>query len=186
MAYLAGHFTDSPVFIYDEENNLIAKSTVTGYNRDEMYIEVAKGSVNIKLKTRLHLLIIHKNGASELSGYLKSARQGLYEISIYGEQQREGRASDRRTLKASAKVTDMVSDKAREGLADPLQITIENISGSGILVKSSDARFELGSFLQIEFSIGGKDVILYGEIVREKVVDDDNLEYGCQLIFLDK
>jgi len=185
MAYLASHFTDSPVFIYDEKNNLIAKTTVSGYDRDEMYIEVAKGLGNIRLKTRLHLLIIHSGGVSELSGFLKSTRQGLHEISIYGEQQREGRASERRLLKSSAQITDMVTDTSRDGLLSPFPVMIENISATGVLLESVNVRFEMGAFLQIEFSIGGKDVVLYGEIVREHIIDGGVFEYGCKLHFLD-
>ena len=185
MAYLASHFLDSPVFIYDANNDLIAKTTVTGYNRDEMYIEVPRGAVDIKLKARLHLLIIHSAGVSELSGILRSVHHGLYEISFYGEQQREGRASNRRALDYTAVISDLQADSASGELQAPIPIMIRNISATGVLVRIENTRLEMGTILQIELSIGGKEAILFGEVIRERIIDDNTFEYGCQLHFLE-
>ena len=185
MAYLASHFMDSPIFIYDEMNNLITKTTVTGYDRDEMYIEVPKGTADIKLKARLHLLIIHSTGVSELSGFLRSMRQGIYEISFYGEQQREGRTSNRRTIDAFAVISDMQTDSSTAGLQEPIHILIQNISGTGVLVRIENKRLEIGTILQIELNIGGKEVILFAEVIRERDIDGNTIQYGCQLHFLD-
>jgi len=185
MASLASSFTDAVVFIYDKNNNLITKTIITRHNRNEMYIEVAKGLENVKLKTRLQLLIIHSGGASELNGTLRSIRQGLFEISIFGERQRDVRTSVRRTLNASAAISDMVTDSESEKPPAPIQIVIENLSATGILIKTRTMRMEIGTFLQIEFKLHGKDVILFSEVVREQVHDGDVYKYGCKLHFLD-
>jgi len=185
MASLASNFTHAPVFIYDTSNNLLAKTIITGHNRDEMYIEVAKGLENVKLKTRLQLVIIHSGGASELNGSLKSVRQGLYEISIYGERQRDVRTSKRRTLNASAVISDMVTDSETEKLAEPIKIIIENLSTTGILLGTRSVRFQIGTFLQIEFELYEKDVVLFGEVLREQAFDSGVYKYGCKLYFVD-
>ena len=185
MANLANNFMDAPIFIYDKNNNLITKTVVTGYNRDEMYIEVAKGLENIKPKTRFQLLIIHSGGASELNGSLKSVRQGIFEISIYGERQRDVRASVRRTINASAVVSDMAKDYRSERLHEPIEILIENLSTTGLLISTKANRFEIGTFMQIDFKLHGKDVVLFCEAVREQVLAGDVFKFGCKLVFLD-
>ena len=185
MGNLASQFTDALVFIYDKNNNLITKTRITGHNRGEMYIEVEKGLENIRLKTRLQLLIIHPNGVSELSGFLKSVRQGVFEISVFGERQRDVRTSVRHTLNASAIISDMVRESEPEKLAEPKQIVIENLSTTGILLRTKTLHIEKGTYLQIEFKLHGKDVILFSEVVREQVIDDDTCKYGCKLHFLD-
>ena len=185
MAYLAGNFAGAVVFIYDNKNNLVTKTTITDYNRDEMYIEVASGLEEVRLRSRLHLLILNSGGATELSGFLKSVRQGIYEISIFGERQREVRASVRRTLNASAIISDMVTDSPEGGLAEPLPVTIENMSTSGVLVETQEMRFEKGSMLQIEFKAGGRTAIIFAEVVREQKQGDGAYKYGCKLNFLD-
>jgi len=185
MANLASNFIDAVVFIYDKDDNLITKTIITGHNRNEMYIEVARGLENVKLKTRLQLLIIHSGGASEVSGSLKSVRQGLYEISIFGERHRDVRESARRTINASAVISDMVKDSESEKLTAPIPIVIENLSTTGILLRVRDVRLEMGAFLQIEFKLHGKDVILFGEVLREQRYDGVTCKYGCKLYFPD-
>ena len=183
MANLARNFTDAIVFIYDTDNNLITKTVITAHNRGEMYIEVAKGLENIKPKTRLQLMIIHSGGASELNGSLKSIRQGIFEISIYGERQRDVRTSIRHTINASAVISDLVTDSDSEPLQEPIQVMIENLSNTGMLIQSPDERFETGTLLQIEFNINGKNVMLYGEVVRLQTQLNDETKYGCKLYF---
>jgi len=185
MAYMTSQFSDAPVFIYDSKNNLITRTTVTGYNRDEMYIEVSAGLENVKLRSRLNLLIFHAGGASELSGFLKCVRQGLYEISIFGERQREVRTSSRRTLNASAVISDMIADSVEGEIDEPLPITIENMSTSGVLIGTQTMKFDIGTLLQIEFKVGRKTAIIFGEVIREQKQGDGAFKYGCRLTFLD-
>ena len=185
MANHASHFVDSPVFIYDTGNNLITRTTVTGFGKDELYIEVTGGLEGVKPGTRLQMLIIHPTGASELNGTLKSVRQGIYEISIFGERQRDVRTSARRTINASAIISDMVSETGNVKISEPLQIMIENMSTTGILINTKNQRLEPGSLLQIEFSVHGKLCVLYGEVVREQVQDDKAHRFGCQLYFFE-
>lgn len=181
----ASHFVDSPVFIYDIGNNLITRTTVTGCGKDDAYIEVTDGLENTRPGTRLQLIIIHPTGASELSGTLKVVRQGIYEISIYGEHQRDVRSSARRTINASAIISDMVSSFNEKAFGSPIQITIENMSTTGILIYSQEHRLDIGSLLQIEFDVRGKTCILYGEIVREQLQFGSAHRYGCKLYFFD-
>jgi len=185
MAYLASDFTDALTFIYDSKNNLITRTTITGFNRDEMYVEISAGLENVKLRSRLNLLIFRPGGASELSGFLKSVRQGIYEVSIFGEQQREVRTSVRRTLNASAVVSDMVSDSEPGAIYEPLPVTIENMSTTGVLVGTRTMRFKKGSILQIEFDLNGKTAIIFAEVIREDKQSDETYKYGCKLSFLE-
>jgi len=184
MATTAGHFTDAPVFIYDKNNKLVTQTAITGHNTKEMYIEVSEGLEKIEPRTRLQLLIIHANGASEVSGILKeSTRPGVYEILIYDEHSRDLRVSVRRTINTSAVISDMVVDSNAKELTAPLPVIIENMSTTGILIKSSGLRIELGALLQIELNVEKKIGILYCEVLREKKHPGNEYSYGCQLYF---
>ena len=200
MANLASNFTDALIFIYDSNNNLITKTFVTGHNRGEMYIEISEGLERVKPKTRLNLLILHSSGASELSGFLKSVRQGIFEISIFRERQRDLRTSVRHRLNASAVISDMIIETVLYDddeialnteamtiketlLGGPIAITIEDLSSTGMLIKSRHIRFDMAAILKIEFVLHGKDVILYGAVVREQVHKNDVYRYGCKLYF---
>jgi len=186
MADITGDFTGSLVFIYDTDGNLLAKTTVTGHNPGKSYIEVAESMGNVKSGTRLQLLIVHESIASELGGTFNGLRKGLCRISIYGERQRDVRTSVRHTLNASAVISDMVIDSGPEELSAPLPVTIENMSVSGILIRSQEMRIETGSLLQVELNVQGKTGILYCEVIREHMHEDGAYRYGCQLYFFDK
>lgn len=186
MAYIGSQFTGSLVFVYDKDDNLITKTRITAQDRDEMYIEITEGMENIKPGTRLKLLIIHSEGASELKGTLKSVRQRIYEIAIYGEIKRDTRSSVRYPLRNSAIISDMATGSERERLSEPIPVTIEDLSLSGIQVKTNGVRFEMGTLLQIEFSTQGKDGILYGEVVREQACGNGVYKIGCKLFFMDE
>jgi hypothetical protein len=65
-------------------------------------------------------------------------------------------------------------------------VTIENMSVSGILIRSQEMRIEAGSLLQVELNVQGKTGILYCEVIREHMHEDGAYRYGCQLYFFDK
>jgi len=177
-------FTDSLVVIYDNDGYFITKTMVTGHNRHEMYIEVTDGLEYIKPGSRLRLLIIHSAGASEFGGALKQIRQGIYELSLFGERPRSARGTSRHALNSSAFVSEIIINSEKVALAEPASIIIENISTTGVLVRSPELQFILGVTLQIEFSINGRSTIVYGKTVREQLNADKTYSYGCRLVFL--
>jgi len=77
----------------------------------------------------------------------------------------------------------LVTDSDSEPLQEPIQVMIENLSNTGMLIQSPDERFETGTLLQIEFNINGKNVMLYGEVVRLQTQLNDETKYGCKLYF---
>jgi len=179
-------FMDSPVFIYDADSKLITNTTVIGHDRELRCIEVAEGLYNVDLGAQLHLLIIHSSGASELRGTLEDESLGIYRIALQEEHRRGVRSSARHTLNAPAIISDMVIEGEPVTLNEPLLVTIENMSKTGILVNALDTSLEMGSLLQIEFSVSNKTGIIYGEVVRAVQHDDGAHRYGCQLYFFDQ
>jgi len=183
LAGATGNYTDSLVVVYDENDNFITKKIITGHNTSKKFIEFQKGEEDIKPGTRLHLVIVHSEGVSVYNGKLSIVFKGSCEISLFGERPRDARGSERHALNIDAIVTAFIVNSRQEPLSVPLFITIENISTTGVLVKTIANRFELGTILQVEFSINDKTTILYGKVVREQRHDDITYSFGCQLVF---
>ena len=187
MANTAVNFENALVFIYDDNNVLIARTSVTKHNPDKKYIEVTEGLDNsIEPKTRLQILIVHPAGACECSGMIKGERHGVYRIQIYDERQRDVRVSVRRTVHANAVISDMINGSEAATFNDPVPVVIENMSTTGILIRSGKTHLEVGSLLQIELKVEKKTGILYGEVLREQKLSAGALGYGCQLHFFDQ
>ena len=186
MAENAERFSDALVFVYSRNDVLIAKTAVLGFNRGKLFIKDTEGLKGVKLGTGLHLLILHASGASEMSGTLRKTHEGVCIISIHDERSRDVRTSVRHTINTSAVISDMVIGDEAETLEAPIPVMIENMSTSGVLLKSQDARLEIGALLQVEFNANGRTGILYGEVVREQKPTDKDYRYGCQLHFFNK
>ena len=186
MVEQENRFLEALAFIYNKNNDLVTKTAITGYDPEEMSIEVSEGLESIEPKTRLQLLIIQSGGASEFKGILKEGfHDGKYTILIYDEHQRDVRASVRRTLNASAVISDMVTDQDAIAAAEPLPVIIENMSTTGILLASRDTSLEIGALLQVDLHMGNKIGVLYCEVLREQEQADGMMHYGCQLFFFD-
>jgi len=185
MAGKMGRFDEALAVIYDSNNEFITKTVVTGHDKSTMYISVAHELKEVKTGARLNVLIVHPSGASEFGGILRRARTAISqcEISLFGEKQRYVRASRRHTLNIPAVVNDLIINDQEESFIEPLPITIEDLSSTGIRIKSHVLRFEVGHTLKVEFSLKGRDAIIVGQIRREQVNDDNSFSYGCQLIF---
>ena len=184
MASILGNYTDSLVVVYDNNNSLLCQTIVLEHDRNENYIGISEGLEKVKTGTRLHLLIIHSDGASEYSGILKRVRQGIFEVLIFGEHQRDARGKMRHTLNAPAVVKDIVVNAERVTLIEPVPLVVVNISPTGVLISSPELDFIIGVILQIEFNFLGKNTIIYAKTVREQRNGDGIYRYGCQLIFL--
>ena len=180
----AGSFTDALVVFYDNKNNFISKTIVTEHDKQTNYIEISEGLEDVRVGTRLSLLIVHSDGASEFGGILKRVRSGRYEVSLFSERQRDARASVRHTLRSPAVIHSLVVNSKQQMLSSPAEITIVNISTSGVLLHSQALHFPIGCVLQVEFNVNGKNTIIYAKIVREQQDDDGSFNFGCQLIFL--
>lgn len=183
MANSLGDYKDSMVLIYDDKDNLITKTTVTAHDKKTMVIEISGGLDTVKTGTHVNLLIIHADGAGEFSGIMRKPRFGVCEVALFGERQRKGRATARHLMNIPAVINNLTINNQQTALREPAQIVIENLSTTGILIKSSSFRFEAGHILQIEFNLNGKDVIINGKILREQINPDNTLGYGCRLIF---
>ena len=174
---------DCPILIFDDQKNLITETIVIGYGKDEMYIEVSEGLENISIGSRLWLLITHADSVSEFSGKLTSLRQGIYEISIHGQRKRDSRGSPRFPFNIPAVINNFIIDSEVVKLTNPINVTIKNISSTGLMVESKSLPLTKGIMLNIEFKLHDKNTIILCKVVREPTVGSTPDHFGCQLIF---
>ena len=179
-------FLGCPVMVYNDENELIIESAITDHNRTYNTIVISDELRGLENGTPLNLLIIHSAGAAEFRGTLRSLINNAQEIALYNERQREARGSQRHKLNVPAKINCRIIKTGREPFTPPLEIVIDNISISGVLIKSDKKSIELGSIFEIHANIHGKDAILYTSVVREDVNADNTYSFGCRFHFLDR
>jgi len=178
------NFADALVIINDANNKYITRKIITKHNVGKKSIEFRKGEEDIRPGARLNLLIVHSEGASVFSGRMDIVHRGLCEVALFGERPRGARSSERHPLNNDAAITAFIVNSKQESLPSPLGVTIENLSTTGVLIRTLAESLPPGVVLQIALSINGKNTVLYGKVVRGQRNDDSTYSFGCQLIFL--
>jgi hypothetical protein len=174
---------DCPIIIYDNDKKFIAETIVTGYGRDEMYLEVMDGLENTPVGTLLRLLVIGENSVSEFSGKLTSRRQGITEISIFNQKKRDSRGAPRFPFNINALINNFIVDGEVVRLTNPLRVTIKNMSSTGLMIESRDLPLIEGTLLNIEFKLRDRDTVILCKVVREPIMEANSDTFGCQLMF---
>lgn len=185
MVNIKNKLQGCPVIIFDDANNIVTKTVVESHSKNTTTIEVSDKLDMIELGTRVHLLVIHSGGASEFDGVASCSYNGLREINIYAEKRREARASIRHRLNAPAVVTRVIAGTVQDMNSSPLQVTIENISSSGMLLNAPYLDIELNQSVEANTNINGRDVVLFGKVVRKQLKNNGNLGLGCKFVFSD-
>jgi len=178
------NFQDCPVIIYDSDDRYITKAIITEHDKRDMSIEISDALEYIDQGSRLNVLIIQSGVAVEFSGRPRRVRSGRREIALFNERQRRPRAYTRHKINAPAVINSFITPAGQQPFSPPLEIIVENISSTGVLIKAPHGYFGLNSLLEIDVNIQGKDVILFVKVVREQGNADDTVSFGCKFIFL--
>jgi hypothetical protein len=174
----AKSYKGCPVFIYCPEDNFIAEATVLEHDINWNVIVISE-SLKDHSASRFEIIILHPGGVSEYKGTPRTLH-GFREIALFKHHQRKGRSSDRHAIYEPAEITVVSADK--KPISPARLLLVENISTTGVLIKSPEDYFNVKSILELKITISGKEVILYAEIVRIKE-NNNNYDVGCQFIF---
>ena len=183
MAKLFADFNNCSVIISGHDGRRIAETTVTDHNEKMMSIWVKEQLKGVKAGERVNVLIIHPSGVRQFEGTLSGGVNGEYGILLFGEKDRSSREAKRVTLNAPATISKVISPTSLP-ISEPMWATVENISSNGAMVKSQVMRFQIGSILYVDVTIGGQETTLYLKIVREVQNADRSYSFGCQMVFL--
>ncbi|MDR0469846.1 MAG: PilZ domain-containing protein [Peptococcaceae bacterium] len=183
MTTNASTFIDCPVIIYDDNDNYLDRSYITEHDKNSMYIEIYGKLDTVNEGSRIKLLIVHSGGASEFGGVARRVTNNRRLISLHNEHSRNARNSVRHTINSPASVTSLAHGSERKIYDDPPKVVVENISATGVLLKSYSKHYRVGSIMDIDLAIDGKTVRLTCKIIREMLNADDTFGFGCKFIF---
>ena len=181
MSYL-NKLKDSTAIIFDEFQNCISKTIIADFDRDDMSVFVQDTMAHVRHGAPLSLLIIHSGGVSEFNGIARGLYNGFREISIFKERSREARVSARHVVNMPAVVKGTIVNSVQKPFDIPLDVTVENISTTGALIKCKPGLLKVPSTLIVEMSIGGKLTSLTATVMREQLNDNKTSSYGCKFI----
>ncbi|MDE6924884.1 MAG: PilZ domain-containing protein [Acetatifactor sp.] len=161
---------------------LIADTTVEGYDPKRNMMTLFAGALNGPAKNRLSLLALTKNGVLEYSGNLRKIAGGMAEIALYGERKKEDRNFTRYDMKTEGRVEALLIGDTRIDLRKPVPVFILNISANGILFRGDIDAFRRGSKVRVRVGLKDNSFVGEYEIVRSQNRNKQTAEYGCRNI----
>lgn len=161
---------------------LVADTTVEGYDPKRNLMTVFAGALNGPVKNRLSLLALVKSGVLEYSGNLRKISGGMAEIALYGERKKEDRNFTRYDMKTEGRVEALLIGDTRIELRKPVPIFILNISANGILFRGDIDAFRRGSKVRVRVGLKNNAFVGEYEIVRSQNRNKETAEYGCRNI----
>lgn len=185
---ISGNYNGCRIFIQDEDGNNVASTTVIEHNKAYMTILVRGILNNVRSDVFVTVLIMSNNGIHEYRGKLRKmlTASSATEIALFqGQLKKESRISKRYVVNTKAVVKSLIINRNHVPLLNPLDISIENLSSSGVLIRTQPNCFNVNSIIELKLNIGNSPTTLYGKVVRLQAVDTHNTEYGCKLISVD-
>lgn len=161
---------------------LIADTTVEGYDAKRNLMTVFAGALSRPAKSRLSLLALAKSGVLEYSGNLRKITNGMAEIALYGERKKENRNFTRYEMKTEGRVEALLIGDTRIELRKPVPVAILNISANGILFRGDIDAFRRGSKVRVRVGLKQSSFVGEYEIVRSQNRNKETAEYGCRNI----
>lgn len=161
---------------------LIADTTVEGYDPKRNMITIFAGALNGPAKNRLSLLALARGGVLEYSGNLRKIANGMAEIALFGERKKENRNFTRYDMKTEGRVEALLIRDTRIELRKPVPVSILNISANGILFRGDIDAFRRGSKVRVRVGLKDNSFVGEYEIVRSQNRNKETAEYGCRNI----
>lgn len=161
---------------------LIADTTVEGYDTERNLLTVYAGALSRPAKSRLSLLALAGSGVLEYSGNLRKITNGMAEIALYGERKKESRNFTRYEMKTEGRVEALLIGDTLIELRKPVPVAILNISANGILFRGDIDAFRRGSKVRVRVGLKQNSFVGEYEIVRSQNRNKETAEYGCRNI----
>lgn len=129
------------------------------------------------------VLIFEREGLYEYRGKLGSVNiSNEKEIRLYQGRERESRLNSRYDFRTAGAVLCIKIKKQQIMLRKPIPISTVNISSSGLLIQAMSESFRPRDEVEIDITMGDRQMKLECQIVRTQ---NNNLwteEYGCRII----
>jgi len=181
MKGLSGYYTGHTVLIYDTDGNHLDSTTITSYDKMALRIEVQALPSVFSSGAGCRVLIMTSPSPCEYQG--RALREGtrLY-IAMYQGQEKESRGAERYKINSSAVIENLVCDGRAYPLLAPLEITLVNISKSGVRFRAPLNSLSDGDRFQMRMKISDSDKLLIADVINHHDIDEQTSEYGCQFL----
>lgn len=180
------------VIIRDIRNDaLLADTLLKSWDKERNTIRIESGEMihknmkNVEGDTRVSVLMMFSGELIEFNGILRDrVVANTREIALSRRRERENRKATRYNIDVDGIVEGMVFYKQRIGLRKPIWVRTENISKTGLLIRTLSRSFEVGDVFTLLLELQGQKIRNTYEIVRKQNSGIWQEEYGCKRLVI--
>ena len=181
MSVSGGDLTGCSVLVYDLEGNHLSDTIVTEFDKNSMRIEVEEMPAALGQGTECMMLIMMSPTPFEFHG--RVIKEGTKTaIALFKGHEKESRGATRYRVDHTATIEYLVCNSRAYPLHTPLEVSVMNISKSGVRFKTPFYAMTDGDRFQIRLKISGGEKQLIADVTNHTDVQSDKSEYGCRFL----
>lgn len=175
------------VILHDEKSGkTLAETVVLDFDRQRQVITVNTSRYSLADAARLSLLILSERTIVECMGTARRQdSRGQREIALFHVAEKESRGSTRYALQAPARIESVLLANRIIPLDEPLEVTVLDISASGIRIQTDRSELFRGCCFQLRLKIAESDTVVETTVVRVQEGKNGVKSFGCRFIALE-
>ena len=181
MSALTSDFAGNTVLIYDANGKHLIDTTVSDYDKSSHQIQVTDMPEELKVNDTCKTLILSSPVPCEFRGRVKKTG-GIFYIAMYMGQEKESRNATRYPIIVPALITAFVIDGTVHTIQSPVEVTLINISTTGVRFSAPYYSFDNGDELHIHAIINKSRKKITAEVIDHKDKENNTTEYGCRFL----
>jgi len=178
MSALSGDYTSCSILIYDEAGNHLGNTKVMSYNMNTLRIEVEEPPRELSIGSVCRMLILSLPSPCEYEG--RVTKEGArITIALFHGHEKENRTDKRYKINAPALIENLICDGRPYKLHTPLNITLLNISRSGMRFRAPYNSLSDGDRFQLRIKINDNEKLIIADVVNHLDNEHETSDYGC-------
>ena len=166
-----------------ESLEVLLETKVLEYNRDRALITISDDNKMLRRIDKVSVIILGRTKAYEFLGSTRRLPgSDRIDLALFNCKTTPIRAEPRYSLNSEALIEEFVEKKSKMLRKLPFKVYIVNVSATGALVEPVHLRFEVGEIFNMRMHMGGTEVLVTAQVIREERDERSTLRYGCKFL----
>lgn len=163
---------------------VLLETVILEHNRERSIITVLDEKKRLCRLDKVSVIILGRGSAYEFLGSTRRllATSDRIELALYRCKITPIRAEERFLFNSEAFVESFEEKKSDMLRKLPFKVYVINISATGALIEPVHLRFEVGEIFIMRMQLGGTEVHITAEVLREEKDTHQSLRYGCRFL----
>jgi len=181
MSVLTGDFTGCSVLIYNTDGNHLISTHIREHDREDQHIKLNLMPDELSVNDNCKVFVLSSPTPCEFLGKVKKLG-GNTTIAMFQGQEKENRGSTRYAVSTPAGIESLVIDGKSYNLQNPVEVTLINISTSGVRFRAPYYSFIVGDVFIMNLVISNSKKIVTAKVVNCVEKLNVSSDYGCRFM----